>query len=298
MKITMSTEVLISSGREQVDHLFSERDCVIEAGLSPEMKMKRRQFVRSVVSGGIAAGIPAAMIAETGGRKYVTLEWYRTRRDLDQQRLGDFLGKSVVPAYDRAGLKPTGLFQVSIGPDSPSFLLVAPYPSMAAIQEAANRLAADEKWVREQAAFDEKWDLAYERREAILLRTFESMPNIEVPKSEGARNNIFELRQYESRNLLGHTKKVAMFDNGEIAIFRRAGVNPVFFGSTVFGPRMPNLIYMVAFPSIEARSEAWSRFVQDPEWKKISTAPGNTDRELVSSISNQILSPLAASMLK
>ncbi len=260
--------------------------------------MERRQFVQSALAGGLAAGIPSAMMADEDKAKYVALEWYRTRRDLDAQRLRDFLGESLVPALNRAGIKPIGLFQVSIGPDSPSFLTVANYASLGAIQESHTKLASDQKWMAEQTAFDQKWDLAYERREAILLKTFRSIPDLEVPRTEEGKSNIFELRQYESRNLMEHTKKVAMFDNGEIAIFRRVGVNPVFFGSTVFGPRMPNLIYMISFPSMEARSEAWTKFGQDPEWKKISTAPGNTDRELVSSISNQILTPLSASQVK
>ncbi len=249
------------------------------------------------MAGGVAAGISRTSAA-ADERKYLTLDWYHCRRDLDVQRLRDFLGSSVMPAYNRAGVRPIGLFQVSIGPDNPSFLMAAPYPSMAGIQDTMARLAADDKWTRELAAFDEKWDLAYERRESSLLQTFKSFPGLEVSKAESGKTNLFELRTYESRNNLGHVKKVSMFDNGEIDIFRRVGVNPVFFGSTLFGPRMPNLVYMIYFPSIEARSEAWSKFGQDAEWKKISTAPGMVDRELVSSISNQLLTPLPASQIK
>ncbi len=244
------------------------------------------------------SGASLASGATEEDRKYITMEWFHCRRDLDVARMRDFLGNSVVPAMNRAGVQPVGLFQPSIGPDSPSILVVAPYSSMAAIQQAAAKMAGDAKFAAEQAAFDEKWELAYERRESSLLHTFKTLPGIEVPKQVAGKSNIFELRVYESRNLLGHTKKVAMFDNGEIEIFRRVGVNPVFFGATVFGSRIPNLTYMIYFPSLEARSEAWSKFGQDPEWKKISTAPGNTDRELVSSISNQILTPLPSSQLK
>jgi hypothetical protein len=260
--------------------------------------MRRRRFIQSAVAGGFAAGIPSWSGAAEDSRQYLTMEWYRCRRDLDVQRLRDFLGNSLVPAANRAGVKPVGVFQISIGPDSPSILLIAHYPSMAAIQEAATKLAQDEKYTADQTAFDEKWELAYERREASLLQTFKSIPGLEVPKVESGKSNVFELRLYESRNMLGHTKKVAMFDNGEIDIFRRTGINPVFFGSTVFGPRMPNLVYMVSFPSLESRGEAWGKFGQDPEWKKISNVPGNTDRELVSSISNQIVTPLPFSQVR
>jgi hypothetical protein len=266
---------------------------------SLEKNMNRRDFIQTAVAGGIAAGLPqVSNSAEQKDRKYLTLGWYRTRRDFDVQRLTDFLGDTLLPAYNRAGVKPVGLLQVSVGPDSPSYLVMAPFPTMAAIQETLTKLASDEKWSKELAAFDDKWDLAYERRESWLLQTFKSFPDLAVPKIEAGKTNLFELRMYESRNNLGHVKKVSMFDNGEIEIFKRVGVNPVFFGSTLFGSRVPNLVYMIYFPSIEARSEAWAKFGQDPEWKKISTAPGMSGRETVSSISNQLLTPLAASQLK
>jgi hypothetical protein len=260
--------------------------------------MKRRDFVKAVAAGTVMSGIPLAMGVPGDERKYCTLEWFRCRRDMDVTRMRDFLGSSLVPALNRAGVQPVGLFQTSVGPDSPSMLVVAPYDSMAAIQETGSKLAKDEKYTAEQSAFDEKWELAYERREAALLQTFKSIPGIEIPKVEAGKSNIFELRMYESRNLLGHTKKVKMFDEGEITLFRRVGVNPVFFGSTVFGARIPNLVYMIYFSNMEARTEAWAKFGQDPDWKKMSTAPGMADRELVSTISNQILTPLTGSQLK
>jgi len=259
--------------------------------------MNRRNFIHTAMAGTVAAGMSRISVAAEE-RKYLALDWYRTRRDLDVQRLTEFLGGSVLPAYVRAGIQPVGLLQVSVGPDSPSFLMMTPYPSMAAIQETMAKLASDEKWTKDLAAFDEKWDLAYERRESWLLQTFKSFPNLAVPKTEAGKTNLFELRMYESRNNLGHVKKVSMFDGGEIDIFKRVGVNPVFFGSTIFGSHMPNLVYMIYFPSMEARTEAWAKFGQDPEWKKISNAPGMSGRELVSAISNQLLTPLPASQIK
>ena len=259
--------------------------------------MNRRNFIQTALAGGAAAAMtPGAGAADE--RKFLALAWYRTRRDLDVQRLSDLLSNSLIPAYNRAGIKPVGLLQVSVGPDSPSFLMMVPYPTMAAIQETLNKLASDAVWAKDLAAFDDKWDLAYERRESWLLQTFKAFPDLAVPKVEEGKTNLFELRMYESRNHLGHVKKVSMFEGGEIDIFKRVGVNPVFFGSTVFGMRIPNLVYMIYFPSMEARTDAWAKFGQDPEWKKISNAPGMTGRELVSSISNQLLTPLPASQIK
>src|SRR5207247_1857526 len=250
-----------------------------------------------ILAGLAAAAQIAAQAAAVEG--YVTLEWFRCRRDIDVQRMRSFLDDSLLPAYNRSGIKPVGVFQPLVGPDSPSFLVVAPYTSMAAIQETkGKRMAQDEKWTKDLAPFEEKWELAYERRESFLLRGFRTFPGIEIPRIEAGKTNVFELRIYESRNTTGHEKKVAMFDDGEIDIFRRVGVNPVFFGSTIFGSRMPNLTYMVYYPAWEARAEAWSRFASDPDWKTLPTTPGNVDRELVSIISNQLMSALPFSQLK
>ena len=36
-----------------------------------------------------------------------------------------------------------------------------------------------------------------------------------------------------------------MFNSAEIAIFRRTGLRPVFFGETMVGAGMPSLTYML-----------------------------------------------------
>ncbi len=259
--------------------------------------MKRREFMQAAVAGSIA-GAASSSVAAVASSGFISLEWYHSRRDLDVQRLQSFLGNSMVPAYSRAGVKPVGVFQPQVGPDSPSFLVVTAYPSLASLEACYAKLVADAGFVADEKAFDDKWELAYDRMECSLLRAFKTTPGIEVPKVEPGKSNLFELRIYESRNLQSHFKKVAMFDDGEIDLFRRSGINPVFFGSTLFGPNMPNLVYMVSFPSAEARAQSWSAFGQSPEWKKMSTAPGMTDRELVSRISNQFMTPASFSEIK
>ena len=258
--------------------------------------MKRRAFVHSAA--GLALGLQRKDVSAQSATGFLTLDWFRCRRDQDLARMRDFIGDSMVPAYGRCGVKPMGVFQTQIGPDNPSFLVVASFPSMGAIQETQAQLDGDEKWMKDRRAFDDKWELAYERREAALLRGFRTFPGIEVPKVAEGKSNLFELRVYESRTVGAHEKKIAMFDTGEIGIFRRVGINPVFFGATVFGVRMPNLTYLVYYPAWESRAEAWSKFAQDPEWKKMSTAPGSTDRELVTSISNQLMVPLPFSHIR
>ena len=83
-----------------------------------------------------------------------------------------------------------------------------------------------------------------------------------------------------------------MFEaGGEIAIFRRVGLNPVFFARDVVGGNLPSLTYMLVFEDLAAREKAWGAFGGDPEWKKISTTPGFTNGEIVSNIHNVLLRP-------
>jgi len=121
------------------------------------------------------------------------------------------------------------------------------------------------------------------------------MPRLEAPAVNKPR--IFELRTYESHSKKANKKKIEMFNNGEIAIFRRTGLKPVFFGETLIGQRLPNLTYMLTFDDMAARDKNWAAFGADPEWKKLSSTPGYTDAEIVSNISNLFLRPAPYSQI-
>jgi hypothetical protein len=112
-----------------------------------------------------------------------------------------------------------------------------------------------------------------------------------------AKSRLFELRTYESHSKKANQKKIEMFNEGELAIFRRAGLAPVFFGETLIGPKQPNLIYLLAFDDMAAHDKCWAAFGGDPEWKKLSSTPGYTDAEIVTNISNVFLKPMACSQI-
>jgi hypothetical protein len=124
------------------------------------------------------------------------------------------------------------------------------------------------------------------------------MPKLEVPAlTKEKKQRLFELRTYESHSKRANKKKVEMFNQGEIAIFRRSGLTPVFFGETLIGTKMPNLTYMLVYESMAAHDKNWGTFIGDPEWHKLSTTPGYTDPEIVSSISNLFLRPTGYSQI-
>lgn len=115
------------------------------------------------------------------------------------------------------------------------------------------------------------------------------MAKMQVPAK---KPRIFELRRYESASESGGKKKIKMFnDVGEISIFKRAGLTPVFFGETLIGELRPNLTYMLTFDDMAEHDKNWKTFIEDPEWNRIKAIPGYEDAKLVSHITRTFLVP-------
>ena len=218
-----------------------------------------------------------------------------------QARFLEYQGKVLVPALNRAGIQPVGAFTETVGPDNPSVLLLLPHPDAASVATLAARLSADPEYRRGAADFRSlpASDPPYVRRDSSLMIAFDAMPVVEAPSgSLAAPSRLFELRTYESHNEAASAKKVEMFEKaGEIAIFRRTGLAPVFFGRNLIGPSLPSLTYMLVFADAEAREKAWGAFGNDPEWQKLRTTPGFTDPEILSRISNALLRPTGYSQI-
>ncbi len=246
--------------------------------------MDRRHFLHAA-----AAAPSGALAAQTGDRKtrLIELRYYRLRNGSQVQRTTGFLQTHFAPAARRAGIDPVGFFTGVVAPVSPSILVVKGYASFEALGASLEKLAADKEYAVASKEYNTSAEPPFLRAESLLLRAFDAMQQVDLP-AEG----LVELRTYESNNFGTLKRKIGMFEQGEIAIFRKTGLNPVFFGETIIGPHMPNLTYMVAFPDMAARTKAWSTFSADPEWQKLRAQPGLADAEIVSGITNSLWSPL------
>lgn len=261
--------------------------------------MQRRNFV----AGAAGAPLLTTMQAQTQSKAPAILElrYFKLRNTLDNQRakMAEFLGKTVVPAARRAGTGPVGLFASTIAPEAPFQLLVIQHESLAAFQQCWRKLNFDEEVTAAAGTLLGSVALPFQRMEVQLLSGFPGFPAIEVPPGDAQRPaRVFELRTYESNHPASLQKKIGMFENGEIELFRKNNLLPVFFGEMIAGPRMPNLTYMVAFDNLAAREANWRSFATSDAWKKMAATPGLSDGEVVSNISNMILSPVAGSMIR
>ena len=263
--------------------------------------MTRRDFVTTAAGAGgawLAASRPAGAAGAHGNpaREFYELRLYTLRRGPMTALFNGYLEKAFIPACRRAGTGPVGVFNVSIGPDSPSTYVLIPHASADGYLQLAERLRADTEHGDNGREYLDVAATApaFQRIEASFMRAFEGMPRLELPfggGEAGRRSRLFELRTYESHSEKAALKKIEMFNIGEIDIFRKAGMRPVFFGETIIGSRMPNLTYMLVYEDMADRDKVWSTFVALPEWRTLSTTPGYTDPEIVSNISNVYLRP-------
>src|SRR5215471_3851842 len=266
--------------------------------------MNRRTFLASSI------GVPLMAKEAFGGASMQTSEpapeihlWrqYILRTGTGPRRVADFLQNAAIPALNRLGHKPVGVFEGISGVPTPTIFTLTPFASFDEIGTLEARLDADKEFTSAGAAYLDAvaTDVPYVRQQVELLLAFPKFPKIVVPAATATKGpRLFELRTYESPTERAHRAKVKMFsDMGEIEIFRRAGLTPVFFSRTFAGANMPSLTYMLVHDNMAARDKSWGAFSSDPDWRKLAATPGYTDPEIVSNITVAFLRPAAYSQI-
>lgn len=260
--------------------------------------MHRREFLASSLAASAVAIAPAAgaQPEPATSREYYQLRRYLLQSGPQAAMTEKYIGEALIPALARKGSKPVGAFRLEIGPETPTFYVLIPIVAAAMAGALELELTHDAEYLKAAEPF---WSApasspAFLRMDSTLLAAFEGWPRI-TPPAKGKR--IFQLRTYESPSYRDHILKVQMFHSGEFEIFRAAGFQPVFFGDTLIGSRMPSLTYMLSFADSAELDAKWNVFRNDPAWKKLSTDQRFAFEPIVSNITNLVLSPLAASQI-
>jgi hypothetical protein len=260
--------------------------------------MKRRDFLAAtgVAAVGTLGGIDRAQSKSCEShREYYELRAYRLKSQDKQKVMLDYFKAAAIPAMNRIGITQVGVFTVS-EPESPDLYALLVHKSLESVLGAKRLLNSDADYRKAAASVLDapKSEPAYERVESTLMLAFEAIPKLEMPTK--AKSRIFQLRIYESHNSLAAKKKIEMFNTaGEIAVFRKVGMDPVFFGESLIGPKLPNLTYMLGFDDMDAKEKAWTKFRVDPDWLKLKA---NTYyKDTVSNITNIMLRPASCSQI-
>jgi hypothetical protein len=122
----------------------------------------------------------------------------------------------------------------------------------------------------------------------------------QAPPSSAAGAKVYELRTYYAAP--GKLEALhARFRNHTIDIFKKHGMGIVAFWVPVdqaTGAATGNtLVYILSYPSLDARKQAWDEFGKDPEWVAVKTE-SEKDGKLVDKVDSLFLAPTDYSPMK
>ena len=237
--------------------------------------------------------------AEAPSKEVYELKTYHLSSSEQQQLVENYLKDAAIPALNRLGISPVGVFTPMDTAQGLKVYVLTPFESLEAFGNTPAQLMADEAYKTAGAPYLDiaHPNKAYERIDSRLLMAFDSMPAIAIPSGTAAgKPRIFELRSYESYSEVKGIAKIRMFnEGGEVAIFKRLGFEPVFFAQAITGSEQPNLVYMITFDDLEEKEALWKAFGADPAWKAIKDLPEYANT--VSKIHSDTLVPVSFSQL-
>jgi len=216
--------------------------------------------------------------ADTGGPQYYELRIYTTQSAEQQKRVNDYWQNAAIPAYNRMGIQPVGVFTELTDSATNKIYVLIPCDSPEIFAAIPAKLAADAAYQQAAAEFlaAPKSNPAYEHFESSLLVAFDDMKHIAVPPPD-KKPNVFELRTYLSPSEGKGLNKIKMFESGEITVMKEVGLAPVFYGRTVIGPHLPSLVYMTSGENLDEHKKHWQGFSDAPVWKQLQNDPQYKD---------------------
>ena len=244
--------------------------------------MNSRIFLQSVVT--LAAvvaviGNPSrATAADADKPQYYELRVYTTKSEEQQKRVNDYWQNAAVPAYNRMGIQPVGVFTELQDSSTNKIYVLIPCDSLEVFAAIPAKLATDAAYQKAATEFlaAPKSNPAYERFESSLLVAFDGMKHIAVSPPE-KKPNVFELRTYLSPSENKGLNKIQMFESGEITVMKEVGLAPIFYGRTVVGSHMPSLVYMTSGENLDEHKKHWQGFSAAPVWKQLQADPQYKD---------------------
>ncbi|WP_430894803.1 MULTISPECIES: NIPSNAP family protein [unclassified Paraflavitalea] len=211
----------------------------------------------------------------TKNSDYYQIYVYHFKTAEQEAVLDNYLSKAYISAAKKFGIKQVGAFK-PIANDTASDKLLVVVSTLSKLDQLVQlpaALLANADYQKEGATYINAShdNPPYNRMETIILKGFRLATKFQLPNlSNGVDKKIYELRSYESPTEKYYRNKVEMFnEGGEIPLFKRLNFNAIFYGDVLAGSRMPNLMYMTSFESMEAREQHWKEFFDSPEWKAL-----------------------------
>jgi NIPSNAP len=237
------------------------------------------QFMVALIAVVILLGHPGRVAAADSDKpQYYELRVYTTKSEEQQKRVNDYWQNAAVPAYNRIGSQPIGVFTELQDSTTNKIYVVIPCDSLESFAAISSKLAADTTYQQDAAEFlsAPKSNPAYDHFESSLLVAFNGMKHLVVPPPD-KKPNVFELRTYLSPSENKSLNKMQMFESGEIPLMKEVGLAPIFYSRTLIGPRLPSLVYMTCGENLAEHKKHWQGFNDAPVWKQLTGDPQYKD---------------------
>ncbi len=118
------------------------------------------------------------------------------------------------------------------------------------------------------------------------------------PAASPGKDRVFEMRTYYT--LEGRLPALnKRFREHTCDLFKKHGMENIGYWTPVNEKdgKENKLVYLLAYPSMEAREASWKAFGSDPEWKKVQ-AESEKDGKIVQKVESVYLNPTDYSLIK
>ena len=117
--------------------------------------------------------------------------------------------------------------------------------------------------------------------------TFLLQPGSKVSADEGLKARVFEMRTYTTAN--GRLDVLhKRFREHTNYLFVKHGMTLIGYWTPTDKPE--TLVYILAYPNMDARKKSWKGFMGDEAWKK-AWAASKEDGPVVTKVESQFLNP-------
>jgi hypothetical protein len=205
------------------------------------------------------------------------------------------------PLFRKHGMTPLAFFTPVVRPGQPAdhrLYYILGYKDRAARDEAWRAFSADPAWTKAYKDSQANGSLTTPDGIAnIFLSPAEYFPAMETRPARAKRT--FELRTYTANP--GKLENIHnRFKNDTIRIFKKHGMTNIMYWRP--GAGQPDyagkMVYLMAYPGLAARDQAWRDFAADPEWQAVAAASQPDGPLLKGAPDSILLEPTPYSPLK
>ena len=234
--------------------------------------MERRSFLKKsalVTGAAISASSLSASPAPAVEKDIYELKVVHLKGGGGRNALKKYYTGAVIPFLNKRGAKVMAFNEYSLE-EPPVMYILHAHKSMADYYEATLAMRTDPGFLEAAKEYTQipSDNPVYDRIETFLLEAFDGFPRLNEPVKNGG---MLEMRIYESYSEDAGIRKVKMFNNGEIQLFKNLGFHPLLFSQHLAGQYMPALTYMLWFNDMEEREALWAKFGSSPAWKEMSS---------------------------